>query len=143
MAARQAEHGTTGSSCAVTVEKEDASGRTAVQPLVSGCAAPGDRAHVVPTVEVKAAVGWCGLARRSHHDGPVVGEHAVAVETNVGGRRGREGDVREPRRSWWRSAITVTHVFFLICGDRNKAEDVDKNGLDVESINRGPARTDS
>ena len=63
MAARRVEHGTVGSGCAVAVEKEDGSGQAVVRPLVSGCAASGDRAHMVPAVEVKAAVGWCGLAR--------------------------------------------------------------------------------
>jgi hypothetical protein len=31
------------------VEKEDGSGRVAMWPSVSGCAAPGDRAHAVPS----------------------------------------------------------------------------------------------
>jgi hypothetical protein len=56
MAARRVEHGTAGSGCAVTVEKEDDSGRVVVRPPVSGGAALGDRAHVVPAVEATAAV---------------------------------------------------------------------------------------
>ena len=61
MVARRAEHYIMGSGCAVAVEKEDGSGRAAVWPSVSGCTAPGDRAHAMPVVEATTAVGWCGL----------------------------------------------------------------------------------
>jgi hypothetical protein len=44
----QAEQCTTGSSCAIVVEKEDDIGQAAARPLVSACATPGDRAHAVP-----------------------------------------------------------------------------------------------
>jgi hypothetical protein len=42
------------------------------------------------------------------------GEHAAAVERKTGGRRGREGGVREPRwnRSW--SEVMVIHDFFYL-----------------------------
>ena len=60
--------------------------------------------------------------------GPVVGEHAVAVERKTGGRRGIEGGLREPRRSRSRSTVAVMHILFLICGDWRGAEDVDRNG---------------
>ena len=51
--------------CAVAVEKEDGSGWAAAWPLVSGCAAPGDRAHavpqqVVPMVEAATTGSGCG-----------------------------------------------------------------------------------
>jgi hypothetical protein len=61
MTAKQEEHDTVGSGCAVAVEKEDNSGRAVVRPPVSSCAAPGDRAQAVPG----------GAASR--------GEHATAV----------------------------------------------------------------
>jgi len=47
LAARR-EHCTARSGYAVAVGKEDDSGWAAAWPLVSGCAAPGDRAHAVP-----------------------------------------------------------------------------------------------
>jgi hypothetical protein len=34
---------------------------------VGGCAAPGDRAHVLCAVEATIAVGWFGLVRRARH----------------------------------------------------------------------------
>jgi hypothetical protein len=34
---------------------------------VGGYAAPGDRAHVLPTVEATTVVGWFGLMRRARH----------------------------------------------------------------------------
>jgi hypothetical protein len=61
-------------------------------------------------------------------------EHAAAVERKAGGRRGREGGVREPRLSRSRSGC----VIFLICGDWRRADGADRNGLlDVGSTNRG------
>jgi hypothetical protein len=48
LAVRQAKHCTSGSDCAVMVEKEDGSGRAATRPPVSSCTALGNRAHAVP-----------------------------------------------------------------------------------------------
>jgi hypothetical protein len=48
LAGRWAEHCTIRSTCAVAVEKGDGSGRVAVRPPMGGCAAPGNRARVVP-----------------------------------------------------------------------------------------------
>ena len=51
----------------------------------------------------------------------------AAVERNAGGRRSREGGVREPRQSRSRSGVAVMHEFFLICDDRRGAERADRN----------------
>jgi hypothetical protein len=56
-------------------------------------------------VEATTVVGWCGLARQARH----VGAGVAAVERKAGRKRGKEGGVREPRRS----GVTVMRKFFL------------------------------
>jgi hypothetical protein len=93
MAARRVEHNIAGFSCVVAVEDNDC-GWTAVWPLVSGCAAPDDRAHGA-AVEAIAAVGWCGLARRARHGGA----SATVMERKASRRRSRgrrAGAMAEP-----------------------------------------------
>jgi hypothetical protein len=66
------------------------------------------------------------------HDKHAAG--AVVVEKKASGRRGREGGVREPRRSRSQSAVAVMREFFLICGDWIGADRKNRL-LDVRSIN--------
>jgi hypothetical protein len=87
LAAKQAEHGTTGSQlcgCGGEGWKQ-----------ADGCAVPGDRAHAVPAVEATTAVRWCGLVQRARRGGA----GATVVGRKAGRRRGREGGVEEPWRS--------------------------------------------
>jgi hypothetical protein len=90
MATRRAEHVTAGS-CLCGRGGEGGWKRA------GGYAAPGDRVHSVPAMEATAAVGWCGLARRTRHGGAVVrggacrgGAGAATMERKAGGRHGRE-----------------------------------------------------
>jgi hypothetical protein len=61
----------------------------------------------VPVVEATAAVAWCGLARRARCGGA-----GVATVEMKAGRHGREGGVREPRRSRSWSRVMVIRDFF-------------------------------
>jgi hypothetical protein len=101
MASTRAKHGTTGSRLC------GRSGEGGWQ-RADDYAAPGDRAHAMPAVEATRVVGWCGLARQAHH----VDVGVVAVERKAGGKRGREGGMREPLRSRSRSGVAVMHEFF-------------------------------
>ena len=93
---RRAEHCTAGSSCAVKVEKEDGSGRAAVQPPMSGCAALGDRAHAVPL----ASGARDGGENNRRVGADSCGEAAVAVRSwgSTPRRCGRGSSGEEGRR---------------------------------------------
>jgi hypothetical protein len=125
LAARRVEHCTARSGYAVAVEKEYGSGRTAMRPPVSGCAAPAIGCTQCPRRAVSAVeasrvgmVRWqrlCGRGgarhsgaarwqRRCSHRGARHGGAGVAaVERKANGRRGGE----EGERKTWRSAVVV------------------------------------
>jgi hypothetical protein len=72
----QTEHCTAGSGCAVTMEKEDGSGRAVAWPPVSGCAAPSER-HLQWRRQRRS--GRYGLARRGGSSCAAVRKHATAL----------------------------------------------------------------